>query len=249
MTMPYERADAITIRYQEYSETSRIFSFYTREFGRMAALAKGAKRKSSKLIGHVDLLSHGEIVFVSRQGREHLSILTEANADESFPRIRTDLRRYYAACHAAELVHRMTAQDDPNPELFDRLLELLRRLNQKKDPLVALITFEGHMLTLAGFMPQLEGCVSCGKKIRTKTVAFSAARGGVICPDCSPGEPYLIERLSVGALSLFDALARGKLTKIERINLSPQAAKQIRTFLNLYESHVLGRDLDTARHL
>ncbi len=247
--MPYERADAITIRYVDYSETSRVFTFYTREFGRIPALAKGVKRKYSKLIGHVDLLSHCEIVFVSGAARERLNILTEASAAESFPGIRAQLPRYYAACHAAELIYRMTAEEDPNDELFERFLRLLRRLDQGADPALALFAFEGHLLMLCGFMPQLTACVSCGKPIREKKVAFATVRGGVVCSACSPGEAHLIENIPAGALSLFDRLARDRLTRLDRVTVSHQAAKQVRAFLNQYESQVLNRELETAKHL
>ena len=247
--MPYERADAITIRYADYSETSRIFSFYTREFGRMAALAKGAKRKSSKLVGHVDLFSHCEIVFASRGSRDQLHILAESSASETFRGIRRGLVRFYAACHAAALVETMTAVEDPNEQLFDRLLALLRGLHRGVEPAIALFAFEARLLVLSGFMPELSKCVSCGAVRERKRVAFSPARGGIVCPNCSPGETGLIEKVPAGALSLLDRLAQGKTTRLDRIKLSPRAAEQMRAFLNQYEAHVLGRELRTMRHL
>ena len=168
--MPYEKDHAIVIRCVDFSETSRILTFYTRRFGRLSALAKGAKRKYSKLIGHVDLLSYGEIVFISGRTRDRLAILTEACAFEPFPAIRDDLARLYAACHAAELVNNMTAEDDPSPELFDRLLGLLRRLDGGIGPAVALFAFESHLLVLTGFMPEVAASVRRGQKKHESTI-------------------------------------------------------------------------------
>jgi len=247
--MPYERADAITIRYAEFSETSRVFTFYTRELGRAVMLAKGAKRKSSKLIGHVDLLSHCEIVFASRSKRDGMHILTEASAHETFRAIRRDLERFYAACHAAALVESMTAREDPNEELFDELLLLLHRLDGGVGPAITLFAFEVRLLGLSGFMPELARCVSCGKERRGRGVAFSPARGGVICSDCAPGEADLIEKVSPGALGLLERLAAGKTTRLDRISMSPHAARRIRAFLNQYESYTLGKELRTMKHL
>jgi DNA repair protein RecO (recombination protein O) len=246
--MPYEKADAIAIRSSDYSETSRILVFYTREFGRLSALAKGAKRKGSKVIGQTDLLSHCEIVFASR-GKAGLHILTEANASEPFLAIRTELPRYYAACHAAELIHTMTAEADANPQLFDRFLGLLRTLDRGIEPAIVLFAFEAHLLVLTGFMPELLSCVSCGAKNRAKTVAFSQRLGGIICPQCSPRESGLIQGIPSGALGLVDRLAHGKLTKLERVRVSLQVTRQIRAFLNQYESYIVGRQLCTAVHL
>lgn len=247
--MPYERADAIIIRYTDFSETSRIFTFYTRRFGRVSALAKGVKRKYSKMIGHVDLLSHSEIIFTSGLSRDRLHILTEANAYETFPNIRKELPRFYAACHAAELVNNMTAMDDPSPELFDQLLDLLRRLDRNVGTAIALLAFEGQLLLLTGFMPQLSNCVSCGKKNRQNTVAFSPRLGGIVCTKCSTGEAELIHDLPADALSLLERLAQKKLTKLSRVKISPRVSSQTRAFLNRYETYILAKKLRTAKHL
>jgi len=247
--MAYERADAITIRHADFSETSRVYTFYTREFGRITALGKGALRKSSRVAGHVDLLVHAEIIFVSRRSREGMHILAEAAADEVFPHIRRELPRYYAACHAVALTEHMTPADDPNPPLFEELLLVLRRLNSEVSAAVALFAFEARLLVLSGFMPQLAQCVVCGKAPRLKRVAFSSAHGGIVCADCAPGQPDLIEKLSMGALSLLDRLARGRTTRLDRITISSQAARQMRSFLNQYESYTLGKELRTMKML
>ena len=247
--MPYERTDAITIRYAEYSETSRVMTFFTRGHGRLVVLAKGVKRKYSRAIGHVDLFSHCELVFVSRGRRDRMHIFSEAAAQETFPRIRRSLPSYYAACHAAALVENMTAQEDPSEELFEELLLVMRRLNKGVDPALALFAFEARLLALCGFLPELGRCVSCGMVRRGRGVAFSPARGGIMCRECAPGEPDLIEKVSPGALGLLERLAVGKTTRLDRIRLSPAAAKRIRRFLNQYETYTLGKELRTLRHL
>jgi len=247
--MAYEKTDAITIRYADYSNTSRIFTFYTRRFGRISALAKGAKRRYSRLVGHVDLLSFGEIVFISGRTRDRLHILTEACAFETFPAIREDLARFYAACHAVQLVNAMTAEDDPSPELFDCLLELLRWLERGIEPTVPLFAFEAHLLVLTGFMPELSSCVACGKPNRQKTAAFSSALGGILCERCSAAQADLVRNVPSGALNLLGRLAHRKLTRLDRITIAPQVVGPARALLNQYESYILGRELRTAKHL
>jgi DNA repair protein RecO (recombination protein O) len=247
--MPYERAHAIVIWHKDYSETSQIFTFYTREHGRVSALAKGVKRKYSKMIGHVDLFSYGEIIYSSGALRNRLNILSEAAAFETFPRLRDGLSCYYAACHASELIYNLTAEEDPTPELFDELLALLRRLEEGVEPAIALYTFEAHLLVLTGFMPEVSRCVACGKENKARRVAFGPRQGGVVCADCAPGEMGLVAGVGTGALDLLGRLARRELTRVDRITMSPRVAKQMRTFLNEYETHILGKPLQTVRHL
>ncbi len=247
--MPYEKDEAIVIRGVDFSETSRIYTFYTRRFGRIAALAKGARRRYNRNIGHLDLLSHGEIVFLSGRSRGRLHILAEVCSFDAFPRVRENLTRFYAACHAAELVNAMTAEEDPCPELFDRLLALLRQLDGGADPALALFAFEAHLLVLTGFMPEVSRCVSCGKTGREKAVSFSLRLGGTVCPACSPGEPDRVDALPSGALRLLGRIARGETTRLDRVRVAAEVAGQLRRLLTEYETYVLGRKLRTARCL
>ena len=246
--MPYARAEAIVIRCIDYSESSVVLSLFTREFGRISALAKGAKRKSSKLTGHIDLFCHSDIVLSMSGRRERLNILADADAIDEFTGTRKNLKSYCSACHAAELVQNMTAQDDPNPELFEQLLVFLRAVERGRDAALSLFMFEARLLVLSGFMPQLSACISCGAPVR-KTAAFSTRLGGVVCADCAPGQEYLIPKVPAGVLSLFDRLASGKLTKLDRVSVSPQAVKQMRHFLDQYESHIIGRELRSTKCL
>jgi len=247
--MPYEKAHALTIRSSDFSETSRIIVFYTREYGRLATLAKGVKRKYSRMIGQVDLFSYGEIVFASGRRRDRLHVLTEACAFETFLEIRTDLARLYAACHAADLISSMTAEEDPNPDLFDQVLRLLRRLEGGVGPGISLFAFEARLLALTGFMPQVAGCVVCGRDSRARAVAFSPRLGGPVCEECSPGEADLVEDVPSGVLALLGRLAADKLTRLDRVTVAAPVARQVRSFLNQYESYVLGRELRAAKHL
>jgi DNA repair protein RecO (recombination protein O) len=245
--MPYERAHGVVIRHQDYSETSEIITFYTRETGRLVTLAKGVKRKYSKMMGHVDLFSYGEIIFSKARFRDRLSILTEAAAFETFPKLRVDLAGYYAACHAAELLLNLTAEDDACPELFDEFLGMLRRLEEVVDPAVALYSFEAHLLVLTGFMPEVSCCVVCGKENRERRTAFGPSQGGVVCSDCAPGEPGLVRDVPTGALTLLGRLARRELTRLDRITIPPSVAKQMRTFLDEYETFIMARPLKSSR--
>jgi DNA repair protein RecO (recombination protein O) len=245
--MPYEKTDAITLRSVDYSESSLVLTFYTRDFGLVTTLAKGALRKSSRLVGHVDLFAWTEIVFVSGRLRDRMNILTEAFALQTFPRVRTDLARTYAAARAAELVLNLTVENDPSPGLFEELLALLRRLDAGLDPAVASFAFEARLLVATGFMPEVTRCVACGRGTRRKTVSFSLRLGGVICEDCAAGEPDLVEGVPAGALGLLGRLARRELTRLDRVAVAPAAAQQVRAFLDRYESYILGKELRTAK--
>ena len=76
--MSTEKSDALVIRQADFSETSRVVTFFSRDFGKLAALAKGAKRLKGQFEAALDLLSTCRIVFI-RKSTDSLNLLTEAS--------------------------------------------------------------------------------------------------------------------------------------------------------------------------
>ena len=127
--MPAEKAQALVLRTTDWSESSRIATLWTREFGKVRVLAKGGRRLKSNFENALDLLTLCRIVFL-RKSSSSLDLLTEAQVVERFPRLRTDLPALYAAYYIAELLSDWTEDYDPHPLLFDEALAALRTLGQ-----------------------------------------------------------------------------------------------------------------------
>src|SRR5579859_2244259 len=99
--MAAEKALALVLRTTDWSETSRIATLWTREFGRVRALAKGGRRLRSSFEVALDLLTVCSIVLL-RKSSGSLDLLTEAQVVERFPRLRGDLSALYAGYYVAE---------------------------------------------------------------------------------------------------------------------------------------------------
>src|SRR5438067_7287751 len=125
--MPAEKAQALVLRTADWSETSRIATFWTREFGKVRALAKGGRRLKSNFETALDLLTVCSIVFL-RKSSGSLDLLTEARVVRRFPRLSTELSALYAGYYVAELLADWTEDYDPHPLLFDEALAALRAL-------------------------------------------------------------------------------------------------------------------------
>jgi DNA repair protein RecO (recombination protein O) len=180
--MPAEKAQAIVLRTTDWSETSRIATLWTREFGKVRGLAKGGRRLRSNFENALDLLTVCRIVFI-RKSSGSLDLLTEAQVEERFPRLRTHLAALYAAYYVAELLADWTEDYDPHPALFDEALATLHDLG---GPGVAtalrLARFDLVLLRELGYTPALEQCAACGAA--PAGAAFSPAAGGGLCPAC-----------------------------------------------------------------
>ena len=125
--MPSEKAIALVLRVVEFSETSSVVTLFTREMGKIHALAKGARRPKGPFESALDLLALCRIVFL-RKSPGVLDLLTEAKLQRRFrPRDR-DLSSLYAGYYVAELLTELTDDSDPSPELFDAAVETLQGL-------------------------------------------------------------------------------------------------------------------------
>jgi DNA repair protein RecO (recombination protein O) len=203
---------AITLRRLDYSETSQVLVVFTREHGQQRLIAKGIKRstKSRTAVG-IDLLELGRAVFSLRPGKEdNLATLTEWHQEDTFPYLRRDLVRLYAAQYAAEVTSHLTETHDPHPTLFDAMLALLRELAEA-EPLPALDAYLWRMLTDVGLRPELSCCVGCGRDVRgDRVLYFSSRQGGAICRDC---EPAAVEKRRL-RLDVPSALLTGRMRDI-----------------------------------
>src|SRR5438067_13492044 len=101
--MAFWKSLAICLRVVDYGETSQIATFFTRERGKMAAIAKGAKRKGSRLAGAIEPLTLVEIVCVRRRDSASLHTLTELDVRDTYRGARRDLARLYAATYVVEV--------------------------------------------------------------------------------------------------------------------------------------------------
>lgn len=186
--MAAEKALALVVRGTDWSETSRITTLFTREFGKVRALAKGGRRLKSNFDCAFDLLSVCRVVFL-RKAHGGLDLLTEARLEEQFPVLRANLSALYAGYYVAELLADGTQDYDPHADLFDAALGTLRGLGEGTDPRAAATGFELVWLRELGYSPRLDACAACGAEVLpagTIRAVFSPAAGGALCPGCGP---------------------------------------------------------------
>src|SRR5215211_3210758 len=139
--MSSEKASAIVLRVVEFSETSSVVTLFTREFGKIHGLAKGARRPKGPFESALDLLGLVRIVFL-RKSSDALDLLTEAKLECRFRPADGELTSLYAAYYVAELLNELTDDYDPHPELFDAAVDTLAALSTPGSVDRALLRFE-----------------------------------------------------------------------------------------------------------
>jgi DNA repair protein RecO (recombination protein O) len=231
-----EKALALVLRTTDWSESSRIATLWTREFGKVRALAKGGRRLKSNFENALDLLTVCSIVFL-RKSSGGLDLLTEAQVVQRFPRLRTDLAALYAAYYVVELLADWTQDYDPHPLLFDEALDTLRALGGEEcGPRIA--RFEMVLLRELGYSPVLDHCAGCGGPIAETELAFSAAANGVLCRNCRKGQRDSRPLSPRTWRVLQDLAAPGE---VWRRPWGEEARAEVRQLLGQYVTYLLGR--------
>ena len=179
--------EAIPLKRMDFGEADRIITLFTPSVGKIRVIARGVRRPTSRMAGHLELFTHAHLVLA--RGRE-LDIATQASTVESFRDLREDLMKSSQAYHLAELVDAFLQDRDANRAVFLLLRDALEALaGSAIAPELVARHFELQILAAVGFRPQLYSCLSCEAPIQAEANAYSVPLGGVMCPGCAAHEP------------------------------------------------------------
>ncbi len=242
-----EKATALVLRVVEFSETSSIVTLFTREFGKIHGLAKGARRPKGPFESALDLLALCRILFL-RKSPGTLDLLTEAKLLQRFRPRGRDLSNLYAGYYVAELLSELTHDYDPHPELFDVVCETLAGIAEPGPVRMWLVRFGLTALRLLGHLPSLDQCVECGRPVEPAgRVAFGLITGGVLCGECKAGKRQIVS-ISAGVLRAMIVLADDG-DGWRRLEIDPRTGGELWAVLNHYLAHLLGRKLKMQEYL
>lgn len=196
------RTDAIVLKRRDLREHDRIYTLYTREMGKVEALARGARKIQSRMAGHLSSFAVVDVMLARGRGADTLA---GTDVVESFGQILTDPARLEVALAALSLVDLATKVHVKDLEIFQLLHTLLTTIAgiASVAPLPrdgALGWFAVRLFSRLGYTPMLTQCVLC--KTGDLCQFFDPRLGGVVCIDCKPKAtlPNPITREAVDAL-------------------------------------------------
>lgn len=183
--MALVKSEGIVLRTYTLGETSKVVVCYTRDYGKVRLVAKGARKGGGRFGAALEPFTVSGVVFYLRE-RRGLSLLSQAEIVRGFPAIRRDLVRQAYAGAVVELLDLLVAEQSPDRALFDltvTTLEVMAATSRDAlDP--ALWRFELRLASALGYAPELRTCVSCGRSA-TEEASFSVRQGGIVCGRCA----------------------------------------------------------------
>lgn len=180
--MPQERTEAVVLRGVDFSESSRIVTFLTPDRGRLACLAKGARRRKSAVAAALDTFNRVELVYYWKDGRG-VQNLSEAALLDAYSGIKNNLEKGVYAAFALEFVAKVAHENEPSRELYAALTGGLASMAAWPGDARTHVCWQLlRFLREAGFEPVLDRCVKTGEAV-SDTPGF-VYEGGVVAAGC-----------------------------------------------------------------
>ncbi len=232
----------IVLARRVYGEADRIVTILTPGQGKLEAIAKGSRRLTSKLGGHIEL--YYVVDWILHEGRTW-QIVTSAETVETFPALRQTLDAVKQASHAAHLVSRLLPLGEPYPAVYQLLEATLGAIRPDSSPLI-LRQFEWQLLGATGSAPELDACSHCSGTLDPTQLGLCPERGGALCPRClSTPFDVAMDRdvlhlpASVEAVKVLRLFAGATSILADRLTLSPETESELERVTRAFLEHVL----------
>ncbi|MEX0603048.1 MAG: DNA repair protein RecO [Bacteroidota bacterium] len=232
--------EAIVLKSMKYRETSKIVTFYTRRFGTVSGLAKGARDRKSRFGAALEPMTLVSLVFYKKEQRD-LHLISQCDILRLFKRLHSDLDRMGPGMAILELLYQVARNEEENGPLFSLVLGSLEAAeNAPVNFWNVYYAFQVGLASIFGFAPAFDHCVSCRRTLKEpeegREIPFHLGKGGFLCRECTSGGKVRIESLesAAGGLNLGSAAVR----------IRPATARVLRQFalLPLPEVSTVGCD-------
>ena len=223
-----EKVEGIVIKTQEYKEKDKLLWVFTREYGKVSLIARGAKKSSSHLSACTQALTYGLFMFSPRHG---LTALKHGEILNNFSAVKRDLMKTAYASYLLELVDKGIHDQEIEPYLYEWVIQLMHRFNEGEDVEILLRIFEMKMTAVFGIQPNVQSCVHCN--CTKHLMGFTVLEGGFLCQNCLPrvkdGTIY-----PVAVLKLLHLFSWIRIEQIGNISVKPETKRMLKKIMYDY---------------
>ena len=241
------KTEAIIISSMNLGEADKLVTFFSLDRGMLKGVAKNARKSFKRFGAGLEAFTYCRLHLFEREYQE-LARIESADIIEQHPAIGADLGSAAAGAVMLEMVREMSPLGERNAAAFLLLSHVLHLLDEGEDPVFLLRIFEIKFLSLLGYQPKLDHCLSCGCQPRGEMV-FEGMKGGVLCMDCvvSSGDGQV--RLTPGAVGFYYQALRMDMDKICRLKPSQGMMQELDKTFSVHLFHIIGKRLKSLDFL
>ncbi len=241
------RTCGFIIKKMDVGEADRIFTVFSRDFGKINILGRAIRKITSKLRAGIDLIFFSEIEFI--QGKTYKT-LTDAGIINNFKNIKNNSLKLKIAHQIAKLVDRLTPQEERDKNIFNLLSETFNKLNNLKletenslearnwKLAIFYYYFLWNLFSLLGYAPELYKCVICQKKPTPVLLFFSSEEGGVVCVSCAKKIKNIL-KTDANTIKILRLILKRKWSLLSKLKTSSFLGKAIRNISRDYSNYLL----------
>ncbi|MFC4320815.1 DNA repair protein RecO [Litchfieldia salsa] len=238
-----QKCEGIVIRTNNYGESNKIITLFTREWGKVGVMARGAKKPSSRLASITQPFTYGHFLVQRTSG---LGGLQQGETIKTYRGIREDIFLTAYASYIVELTDKCTDEKKPNPFIFELLLQTLQYIDEGIDLDILMYIYEMKMLQVLGLSPKLDGCSIC--ESTEGEFAFSIGEGGFLCHRCYHHDKYLM-KLSQTTIKLLRLFYYFDLNRLGKIDVKQETKNELKTVITAYYDQYSGLTIKSKRFL
>jgi DNA repair protein RecO (recombination protein O) len=223
------KTPAIVLKSLNWKESSKIITVHTRELGKIALIAKGARRLKQRYSGVLESINLVEVVFYFSSKRQ-IQVLGSVSLENGFKQIKNDLEKTSYTYSILELISILIPAGSPDPVFFDFVKTLLLNLELAQGAKIIFLYFLLKISSYLGFRPEFDSCTKCSKQIVEGDSYFSFDSGGIKCQTC----------IAIDTKDwLLNAKNRDDLKRIQFLNYKTISGADIQVDLNFPYSEFL----------
>ena len=218
----------IVLSKKDIGEADRIYTIYTRQQGKIRAIAAGTRLPKAKLANQLENFNLVDILVVKNRG---MGKIKSAVAEKEFLKIKSDLVSLEKTFEAAAMADKLTQEDEKDLNFFSLLSEYMDTMedNFSGDELTKKIIFQSllfKLFDLLGYKQETGACVVCQSAIKKENNYFSFEKGGVVCFSCGeePGNKIKIDINVIKAIRIFSG---NKIKNIVKLKMDKRDVNEL----------------------
>lgn len=240
------KTEAIVLRSFDYRETSRIATFFSKDYGKVSGILKGIRKDQRKFCSTVDKFTVNDIVYYQYRNSD-LHLISQCDLRQFFLPVRQDLKKTMAASYMLELIYLIMPAEEPNQKIYELMLDFLKSLETATDINKLVYIFQIKMLLHSGFRPHLDTCLKCRKKIHDQA-RFSLKDGGLICGNCEISDTTATF-ITQGTVASILHVEKSTWEETMRLSFPAPIQKELKYVLNNFLVYHLGRKIKSEKYI
>ncbi len=223
--------EGFIVKETPYKESSKIINVYTKEYGIIGMIAKGAKSIKNPLRALTTKFTYGQ--FNINYKEDKLATLISVDIIDDLSNIKNDLTLISYTTYLTELVMQVVKQS-LDSEIYNIFINTILKLNQHLDPAILTNILEIKMLDYLGVSLNLDSCNKCGN---TKDiVTIDGDIGGYVCKNCLTNQ-LIVKSNTIKILRMYYYV---DIKSITDLKIKEETKNEINTFLNRYYERYTG---------